>query len=188
MKIFTGLILTLLILAGSGCSLNPPATPAQQRLKINSMADGAMSNFYAQYPKSRNVVRNAAGFAVFDISGGKILYGGMDHGEGVVVDNATSKRIYMKMLELQPGFGFGISNSRLVFIFKTRAALKDFVTSGWQFSTRMSAAAKNEDQGGAFDLGYAINADTTVFQMTEKGALVGVSITGAKYWLNDDLN
>ncbi|WP_194270181.1 lipid-binding SYLF domain-containing protein [Candidatus Methylospira mobilis] len=188
MKIFSGLILTLLILSGSGCASNPPATPAQQRLQINSMADGAMSNIYAQYPKSRNVVRTAAGYAVFDISGGKMLYGGMDHGEGVVVDNVTRKRTYMKMFELQPGFGFGISNSRLVFVFKTRAALKNFITSGWQFSTRMSAAAKNEDQGGAFDLGYAINPDTTVYQMTEKGALVGVSITGAKYWMNDELN
>jgi len=89
---------------------------------------------------------------------------------------------------LQPGFGFGFANFRLVFIFKTRAALQDFVTSGWQFSTRMSAAAKNADQGGAYDLGYAISPDITVYQMTEKGALVGVSVTGAKYWLNDELN
>jgi lipid-binding SYLF domain-containing protein len=189
MRIFTGLTLVLLVLTGSGCALfKPSASPDQQRLQINAMAGDALNQAYARYPEARNAVRRAAGYGVFDTKGGKILYGGMDHGEGVVIDNATRKHTYMKMFELQPGLGFGFSDFRLVFIFKTKAALQDFVTSGWQFSTRMSAAAKNEDQGGAFDLGYAISPDITVYQMTEKGALVGVSITGAKYWLNDELN
>jgi lipid-binding SYLF domain-containing protein len=188
MKRFAGLIITLLMALGSGCASTPPDSPAQQRFKINRMADQALSSAYAAYPRARAAVRSAAGYAIFDVSGGKILYGGMDHGEGVAVNNTTQKHTYMKMFELQPGFGFGFSNSRLVFIFKTKAAFQDFITSGWQFSTRMTAAAKNEDQGGAAELGYAITPDITVYQMTEKGVLVGVSVTGAKYWLNDELN
>lgn len=188
MRTFAGVFCFVLMSMGAGCALGPSATPAQQRLQIDRMADETLGKTNALYPAAHKAIQRASGYAVFDASGGKILYGGMDHGKGVVVDNATHKHTYMKMFELQPGLGFGFANFRLVFIFKTNSALHDFITSGWEFSTRASAAAKNQDQGGAYDLGYAISPDVTVYQLTEKGAIVGVSITGAKYWLNDELN
>ncbi len=172
----------------SACGVKLEGSAANQRSQIRAMESDTLGNLYAQYPGASKLLRQAAGYAVFDASGGKFLWGGMDHGNGVVVDNRTRQRTYMKMFELQPGLGFGFTNFRLVFLFDNPSTMNDFVNSGWEFGGRASAAAKDKVQGGAADLGYNVAPGITVYQLTEQGAVVGLSITGAKYWKNDDLN
>jgi hypothetical protein len=58
----------------------------------------------------------------------------------------------MKMIELQPGYGFGIENFRNVFIFDTAAALGDFVNSGWEFGANAMAAAQGGSRAGGDDV------------------------------------
>jgi len=48
----------------------------------------------------------------------------------------------MKMVELQPGFGFGAEKLKVLFIFETEQALDQFVHSGWEFGTDLMATAK----------------------------------------------
>jgi lipid-binding SYLF domain-containing protein len=105
-----------------------------------------------------------------------------------VVKNGNRQHTYMKMFELQPGLGFGYTNFRLVFVFDTREAMDDFIKSGWEFGGRASAAANDEKNAVGGDLGVNVAPGITLYQMTEKGAMIGLSITGAKYWRNDDLN
>lgn len=179
--------LLMLLLLVSACAISPTGTQQQQRAQIDSMAHSTLNDLYAHYPETRAMVQKAAAYAVFDASGGKIIFGGMDHGNGVVFAKHQTP-FYMKMFELQPGFGVGYTNFRLIFIFDSQDAVNSFTTSGWEFGTRLSTAAKDKKQGGAFDLGYTAAPGITVYQITEKGIMVGISITGAKYWPNDDLN
>jgi lipid-binding SYLF domain-containing protein len=188
MRSFTTIFCFLPFLLLSACGVQLEGSAANQRSQIRGMESDTLDNLYAQYPVARKLIRQAAGYGVFDASGGKFLWGGMDHGNGVVVNNRTRQRTYMKMFELQPGLGFGFTNFRLVFLFDTASAMNDFINSGWEFGGRASAAAKNKVQGGAADYGYNVAPGITVYQLTEQGAVVGLSITGAKYWKNDDLN
>jgi lipid-binding SYLF domain-containing protein len=173
----------------SGCGVQLSGSVANQRNQIRSMEVEALNKLYAQNPSARKQIQKSAGYAVFDASGGKVLFGGMDHGNGVAVDNKNGRRTYMKMFELQPGIGLGYANTRLIFVFESPSAFNDFVNSGWEFGGKASAAAKNDSgAGGGGDLGYNVAPGVNLYQMTEKGAMVGLSITGAKYWRNDDLN
>lgn len=181
------LLLTTFTIVG-GCGVRLEGSAANQRDEIRAMEAETLDAFYAENPTGRRKIRAAAGYAVFDATGGKFLWGGLDHGNGVVVDNASRQRTYMKMFELQPGLGFGYTNFRLVFLFATRSAMEDFVNSGWEFGGRGTAAAKSAVDGGSADFGYDVAPGITVYQLTQEGALVGLSITGAKYWRNDDLN
>mgnify|MGYP006282517145 CR=1 FL=1 len=176
------------VIALVGCGLQLKGGVAEQRNQIKAMETATLSQLYAKDPSARKDIRKAAGYGVFDASGGKIMFGGLDHGNGVIFDNASGRRTYMKMFELQPGLGFGYTNFRLVFVFDTREVMNDFINSGWEFGARTAAAAKSKTQGGAAEIGYNVAPGIHVFQMTEEGALVGLSITGAKYWRNDDLN
>lgn len=176
------------ILTLSACGLQLKGGVTDQRNQIKAMETETLSALYAKEPSTRKQIRKAAGYAVFDASGGKIMFGGLDHGNGVAFDNASGRRTYMKMFELQPGLGFGYTNFRMVFVFDTREVMNDFINSGWEFGTRAAAAAKSKTDGGAAEIGYNVAPGIHVFQMTEEGALVGLSITGAKYWRNDDLN
>lgn len=182
------LLLATFTVLMSGCGVRLEGSVENQRAEIRAMETDTLEAFYAENPAGRQKIRAAAGYAVFDATGGKFLWGGLDHGNGVVVDNATRQRTYMKMFELQPGLGFGYTNFRLVFLFATRSAMRDFVETGWEFGGRGSAAAKNDVEGGSADFGYTVASGITVYQLTKEGALVGLSITGAKYWRNDDLN
>ena len=188
MSLFRVSLFAVVLAFLSGCGVQLSGSVANQRNQIRSMEVETLNKLYAQNPSSRKQIQKAAGYAVFDASGGKVLFGGMDHGNGVAVDNKNGRRTYMKMFELQPGIGLGYANMRLVFVFDNQTAFNDFVNSGWEFGGRASAAAKNDSGGGGGDLGYNVAPGVNLYQMTEKGAMVGLSITGAKYWRNDDLN
>lgn len=188
MRLVSLLLLLPIFTVWGGCGVRLEGSPANQRDQISAMESATLDAFYAGYPEGRRKIRAAAAYGVFDATGGKFLWGGLDHGNGVVVDNASHRRIYMKMFELQPGLGFGYTNFRLVFLFATRSAMQDFVDSGWEFGGRGTAAAKSDVEGGSADFGYDVAPGITVYQLTEEGALIGLSITGAKYWRNDDLN
>lgn len=181
-------MLIFLVVALSGCGVKLNGSVAQQRSELQSMETDTLSQLYAQHPGVRKRIRQAAGYGVFDSSGGKFLWGGMDHGNGVVVDNATRRRTYMKMFELQPGLGFGYTNFRLVFVFDNRSAMDDFVNSGWEFGGRASASANGSSGSIQNDYGTNVAPGINVYQLTLDGAMVGLSVTGAKYWRNDDLN
>ncbi len=187
-SLFRSFTVTLIMFWLTGCGIKLDGSVQQQRAQIQKMESATLSALYAQTPHTRKQIQHAAGYAVFDASGGKFLWGGMDHGNGVVYSNATRQRTYMKMFELQPGLGFGFTNFRLIFVFDTPSAVNDFVNSGWEFGGRAVAAAKNQASGDAAEDGYNVAPGIHLYQITQEGALVGLSITGAKYWRNDDLN
>jgi len=172
------------------CSGAPPSKSQvdQQRTMIRDMADQTLAQLYKQYPAARAAVETAAGYAVFSDFGMKFLFLGGAGGHGEAVDDATKKVTYMKMVELQPGFGFGAQNFRIVFIFATPQAFNQFVTSGWEFGANAMAAAKTSTQGAGAQMGATVAPGVTMYQLSEQGAIVGISITGAKYYKNDQLN
>ncbi len=80
----------------------------------------------------------------------KIFFAGGGSGKGVAVNNATKKRTYMKMIEVQAGLGMGIKKFRLVWVFEKQKDLDAFVNSGWEIGGQTSAAAQASGQGVAF--------------------------------------
>jgi len=94
----------------------------------------------------------------------------------------------MKMLELQPGLGLGAEKFRTVFVFDTAEAFSKFVTSGWEFGADAMAVAKTKTEGGALAGAVTVSQGVHMFQLNQEGAIVGVSITGAKYYKDDKLN
>jgi len=124
------------------CAVGPPQSAPDQRAAIRQMASDTLAQLYQTDPGTQSRIQRAAGYAVFSDVGMKMFYGGAAHGGGLAVNNATKQSIFMKMIELQPGYGFGIENFRNVFIFDTPAAFNDFVNSGWEFGANAMAAAR----------------------------------------------
>ena len=94
----------------------------------------------------------------------------------------------MKMAEFQPGFGFGAAKFRIVFIFETLEAFNSFVTSGWEAGANAMASAKTKAEGGALAGAVTVSNGVKMFQLNDEGAIVGVSITAAKYYKDKELN
>ena len=94
----------------------------------------------------------------------------------------------MKMFELQPGLGLGASKFRVVFVFESADAFNNFVTSGWEAGANAMAAAKNKTGGGAYRGAVTVSPGVYMYQITEAGLIIGISVTGAKFYKDSDLN
>jgi lipid-binding SYLF domain-containing protein len=197
MHIFRILIVSLIAALGLGlqsCSTGPMSQPLsetqveEQRAEIREMARQTLAQLYSQYPSAPRQIENAAGYAVFSNFGFKFLFMGSANGEGLAVNNATRRDTFMKMVELQPGYGFGVQQFRVVFIFETPQAFNQFVYSGWEFGGSAMATATTQTQQMGSQLGVTVSPGVRMYQLNQEGAIVGVSITGAKYYQDDSLN
>lgn len=164
------------------------ASKAEQQQNIQKMTQQTLQQLYKTQPLARVAIQNAAGYAVFSDFGVKILFGGSGNGQGVVINNKTGQKTYMKMIELQAGLGFGVSKFRNIFVFETVEAMNSFVNSGWQFGGQATAGAIAADKGGAMSGAAAVDKGVWLYQLTEKGLNLSVTATGAKYYKNNDLN
>ena len=109
-------------------------------------------------------------------------------GYGVVVDNSTGNRTYMKMALGGIGLGLGAKDYRQVLIFKSKETLNKFIESGWEFGGHADAAAKAGESGGELSGAAAIGSDIEAYSMTESGLALQATIAGTKYWKDKDLN
>lgn len=164
------------------------ASKTEQRQNIQKMTQQTLQQLYKAQPLAKVAVEHAAGYAVFSDFGVKILFGGSGNGQGVVINNKTGQRTYMKMIELQAGLGFGVSKFRNVFVFETPETMNSFVNSGWQFGGQATAGAVDANKGGAMSGAAAVDKGVWLYQLTEKGLNLSVTATGAKYYKDKDLN
>jgi lipid-binding SYLF domain-containing protein len=172
------------------CSTTPKTQSQKdaQRDSIREMTQKALADLYKNEPAAKDVVAEAAGYAVFSDFGFKVMLMGGVHGKGMAVDNASKQEIFMKMTELQPGLGVGAEKFRLVLILENPKAYNSFVTSGWEFGANAMAAAKSGSEGGGAAGVLSFQEGVKIYQLDDTGAIVGVSITGAKYSKDGELN
>ena len=125
---------TLFVLLSLGFVLPALAdTPAEERADIRKQSSQILSALYKAKPHTRDVVKRGVGYATFSNFGMKILLAGGGSGHGMVVEKATKRETFMKMVEVQAGLGFGIKKFRVIFVFDTQKAMNDFVNQGWEF-------------------------------------------------------
>jgi len=183
-------VMVTLYLTMFGCSTTPMTRSAKddQRDSTRAMTEQTLAGLYKNEPAAKGAVAGAAGYAVFSDFGFKVLIMGGAHGKGMAVSNATKQETFMNMMELQPGLGVGVEKFRLVLIFENPEAYNKFVTSGWEFGANAMAAAKSSSKGGGAAGALSFSEGVKMYQLSDKGVIVGVSITGAKYYKDNDLN
>ena len=181
--------LLFLIVFAVGCA--GPKTKSEKnaaRDSLRAMTERTLDKLYQEESAAKAVVADAAGYAVFSDFGFKVGLMGGAGGKGMAVNNTTKQETFMKMAEFQPGLGLGAQNYHLVFVFENPEAFNTFVTSGWELGSNAMAAAKDESQGSSAAGALTFSHGVKMYQLSDTGAIVGVSITGAKYYKDDDLN
>ena len=72
------------------------------------MAQQTLEQLYRAQPLAKAAIEKVVGYAVFSDTGFKIFFEVPGTGQGVVVDDRTKQKTYMKMMELQAGLGLDI--------------------------------------------------------------------------------
>lgn len=165
------------------------ADKEKDRAEIREASGKVLSKLYKEQPAAKKAIESAAGYATFNNFGMKILVAGSGTGKGLAVKKGKPrKEVFMKMIEVQAGLGFGVKKFSLVFVFQNAAAFDSFVSSGWEGSAQATAAASDGAQGASYAGAVPIGNGVWLYQITDKGVAAEVTVKGTKYYKDDDLN
>ena len=191
MKRFLSLLLCALTLSmpvAPAYALFDSKSPAQQRAEILKQNDQIMARLYRLEPHAKELVGKSVGYATFSNFGMKIFIAGGSSGSGVVMRKTNQKPVFMKMVEVQAGLGVGIKSFSVIFVFETEKALNSFINSGWEFGGQATAAAKYENNGGAYEGAANVSEGVWMYQLTDNGLAAEITAKGTKYYQDSDLN
>ena len=178
-------ILAALLLVGAGAAAADDRQAARDALR--EMRRQTLDQLYKEDPKAKTLIRKAAGYGVFGVTGVQILFVGGSGGRGIVRDNLTGRDTFMRMGAVSGGLGVGFKDTRTVLIFRKRDVLKQFLDKGWTFGGEAEATAKVEGKGGT--AGALETPDgITIYQLGTTGLMAKGTVQGTKYWKDDELN
>ena len=181
---FLGLgVLSLSLLAGAAFANDKAAKQSE----VVKSTQAAMERFYKAKPELKAAVGKAPGYGVFTTYGVSFLIGGSG-GTGLVHDNKAQKNTFMKVGGASAGLQLGASQTELLFIFKTPAAMKKFVDSGWEVTNAATASAGASGAMAGGGKGETAMQDAETYTLTKNGLEVGLTVGGAKFWKDKDLN
>ena len=163
-------------------------SPDKKRDKSRKMAAKTLKDLYKIQPKAQEEIQKSAGYAVFNNMGTNLLLLSTARGSGIALNTKTKQETFMKMISAGAGLGLGVKDYRVIFVFETDEALKQFLDSGWSGSAQADAAAKAGDKGGAESGALEVAPDVWVYQITKNGLALQATLQGTKYYKDDDLN
>jgi lipid-binding SYLF domain-containing protein len=180
------LLVAALIAMLAGCATTGSSV-SQKRQSLLDMRRDVLNKLYMRKPDVRAQVDSAAGYGVFSNANVHLLYFGGSKGRGIVENNRTGERTYMKMGAIGAGIGLGAKDYRVLMVFHDAGTLDRFVNAGWSFGGEADASAKASDQGRAVG-GAGSTSNITIYQFTESGLSLQATVSGTKYWPDDELN
>lgn len=183
------IFLTLLALSiiVAGCSPGKKLTTEEKRDAIDTMAEENLQRLHTERPATKQEIANAAGYACFSNANVHIIFVSGGGGYGVVVNNATGEKTYMKMGSGGVGFGMGAKDYRQVMVFPSDETMNKFIEKGWVFGGQADAAAK-AGKKGAEASGEGAVGQVKVYSMTEAGLALQATVSGTKYRKDKELN
>jgi len=176
----------------AGAGLFNKDSADEQRAEIQQSRDDVLARLYEEEPETEEMIAKAEGYAVFTNRGINLLLVSTANGKGMAHDNESGKDIYMNMFSAGAGLGAGIKKFSAVFVFHDRDALQQFVDKGWNFTGQADATAttdaEDDAEAGSAETAVGLNEGVSVYQLTDKGLALQVTLQGTKYWKDDDLN
>ncbi|MFH1615925.1 MAG: YSC84-related protein [Planctomycetota bacterium] len=182
----SGAVIMLALMAGCGPSAR--LSVAQRQQSIRDMEAETLERLYQEQAFTKDRIKKAEGYGVFANANVNVILVSGGGGYGVVVDNSTGRRTYMKMALGGIGLGLGVKDYRQVLIFHSKKTLKKFIESGWEFGGHADAAAKAGESGGELSAEGALGAGIEAYSMTESGLALQATVAGTKYWKDKELN
>ena len=175
-------LLTLVVSTAAAASLE------EKKQELRQKTSDTLEKLYQKQPSARSAIENSAGYAVFNNTGFKLGVFGSSHGRGMAINNESGREVFMKTNELQAGFGLGIKEYALIFVFGNQDAWNSFVDDGWEFGAQATAAASDGVNGDSMQGAVSLAPDIWVYQMTTKGLAVELAVKGTKYYKDSNFN
>lgn len=187
MKIHQLLAAGAAFVALAGGNALAEGSKAEKRAEVLKSSHATLADFYKLDPKLRGQIEKSTGYATFTTYGLSFLIGGAG-GKGVVHDRKTGKETFMDMAQASAGVQIGLSQTRVLIVFKNEKAVKNFVDKGWEFGGGGAASAGVANKKIGSGAGENLISDATYYTLTPNGLQYGGAVAGTKFWKDKDLN
>jgi lipid-binding SYLF domain-containing protein len=159
-RLLVALLVTAAIATLSlGCRTPTGETREEKRASVRKMREEALADLYQDNSSAKGLIGRSEGYAVFSSIGTNFGLISSARGFGILKDRKSGADSYMEMQSLGGGFGLGVRDFRVFFIFLDRGAIDDFLKSGIEFAGQANATATSEEEEG-IDLNAAQNLDS----------------------------
>jgi lipid-binding SYLF domain-containing protein len=160
---------------------------AAKQSEVQKKTHAALERFYKAKPELKGAVEKAPGYGIFTTYGFSFIVGG-EGGSGIVHDNKTKHNTYMKVGGGSAGLQLGASQTEVLIVFKTAAAMNNFVEKGWTAGGAATASVGAGASSAGGGKGEAEMGDAATYTMTKNGLEVGLAAGVSKFWKDKDLN
>lgn len=158
-------------------------SPEQAKKQINASSKKTLSRLFNESKQAKNIFDKSAGYAVFDSREFAFMIK-TGFGSGVAVHKASNSRTYMKMASGGVNIGGGVKYLQVVFLFPNDKTFNNFINNGWNAEGDASAVGGDDSA----KVGITLSDGTQIYELTDTGLMLKMSISGTKYWKNSDLN
>ncbi|WP_172201204.1 MULTISPECIES: hypothetical protein [unclassified Niveibacterium] len=159
----------------------------KERATIRKDVKATLNKLYRTQPSAKSLIAGAAGYAVINNFGMKILVAGGGSGKGIAY-NKAGKEVFLKMVEVQAGLGMGVKKFSQVWVFRDEAKLKKFMSGSFETSGQANATAKYKQSGGAYAGAFAVDDGVWIYQLQGDGLALELTAKATKYYRYDELN
>ena len=191
LKLIIGLAISIVMLSGFWSAKSDADIKKENLASIKERQDinkETLQMLYKYAPESRAMIARSYGYATFTNVGVNLILFSAEGGKGLAHNNKTSKNTYMNMASGGVGFGLGIKDFRIIFLFKNKKVFDNFIKSGWEANAQADAAAKVGKDGGALNAAITVAPGIRLYKLTQNGLVIQATIQGTKYWKDGDLN
>lgn len=170
-----GITLALTLL--NGCATLSADEQQEKRNELNAMGDSTIATLLETRPEARELLEQCIGYAVIKMKVTKIPIFGAGGGFGVVRDERTGTRSYIKVSRFEVGGGLGAQKYKVIIFFSDEKLLTRAIAGTWHFDAGAEAVAGDatiEGNVNQADEGYR------AFKMGEGGATATVTVRLAR--------
>lgn len=182
---WTSVLLAGVMFSMVGC-IAPGESVKEKQTNIQAMQDESMLEMYQNKPELKQIVKQAAGYAILKTWTMGFIPGG-GAGYGVLVDNSTGKQTYLQMGQFTLGFLIMAKDGRTLLVFDDAKVMNDFMTEKWVGGGAVDATFTFGEFGGQTNAtGYFDKV--RVYDLTENGVALRAYLPLIKYSPYNELN
>jgi len=161
--------LLLMVLVGwlSGCR----SLSLEKRAELDALAEKNLLNMAAHYPGLQDKLEESKGYLALDARLVKIPFIGWGGGKGVLVNNSTGHRTYVKASRMDVGGGGGIREFDVLIVLYDEKLLRIPRTGRWAYGLGAEASAGSASAEGSSNQ-LQTNKGYELFMRSERGASV----------------
>lgn len=170
-KLLHTLLLLLLVFPLADLSAEEP-----QHDELDAMGTTAREQLLVERPELEEKLDKLPGYAVIAMTTTKIPGVGTGMGYGVIIDNRSAARSYIRVSQFEVGGGLGAQKFKLVILFKDDVPLERIKSGGWRYESSADFSANTDTSDGSSTVSSKSGKGYKVFKLAEDGALATITL------------